>query len=330
MNSFAYFAPTSITDALKHFADSPGDTVFLAGGTDLITAMKQNLITPRRVISLRRIPELQGIRVASDQVRIGAATSLAELRKNPTITQYFPGLIQGIEGIGSPQMLNLGTLGGELCQWPRCWYFRNGFGLFGQWNGKHLVKEGDNRYHAVFGNDGPAAYVHPSRLAPVLMTMDAVLRTVSPKGETREISLMQFYRIPTQEGEPLTVLAPGELVTEVVLPLRERRNALYEVKHRSGLDWPYVSAAVAFDLEGGACTRSRVVLGHVAPIPWDVPEAAAVLDGKAVTNETAEEVAAVAVRGAKPLSGNGYKIPMLRAAVKRAVRLAAGLNPLEG
>jgi xanthine dehydrogenase YagS FAD-binding subunit len=214
-------------------------------------------------------------------------------------------------------------VGGDLCQRPRCWYFRNGYGLLAMQGETSLVRNGDNRYHAVLGNDGPALFVSPSSLGPVLLALGAEITATGPGGKTRKIPIEDFFHTPRTEKERETTLRPNEILTEIHVPIQGLKNATYEVRHRQGLDWPYATATVAFELEGGAARNCRVALGHVAPTPWLATAAARVLNGANVNESSAARCGEASVEGARALSGNGYKIQMIKAAVKRAALAAA-------
>lgn len=322
MKSFEYAAPKSLKEATALLSDSWGKTEILAGGTDLVTSLKQRLTQPERVVSLRNLAELRGIEVAGGGVRIGAMTTLGEVAGHPALKQH-NALIAAAQGVASPQLLSVGTVGGDLCQRPRCWYYRNGFGLLARQDGKSLVRDGDNRYHAIFGNDGPALFVCPSSLGPALVALDASFTVTGPGGKTRKIAAAEFFRAPKTESERETALKPNEILTAVVVPSRSLKSATYEVRHRHGLDWPYVTASIAFRLDGGKVADARIALGHVAPTPWVATAAAKTLNGSAPTEVQAAKAAETAVTGAKPLSGNAYKIQMVKAAVKRAILQAA-------
>ncbi len=322
MKSFEYAAPKTLKEATALLSDSWGKAEILAGGTDLVTSLKQRLTQPERVVSLRNIAELRGIEGAGGGVRIGAMTTLGEMAGHTALKQH-TALVAAAQAVVSPQLLSVGTVGGDLCQRPRCWYYRNGFGLLAQQDGKSLVRDGDNRYHAIFGNDGPALFVCPSSLGSALIALDASFTVTGPEGKTRKIAAAEFFRAPKTESERETALKPNEILTAVVVPSRSLKSATYEVRHRHGLDWPYVTASVAFRLDGGKVADAKVVLGHVAPTPWVATAAAKTLNGSAPTEIQAAKAADAAVTGAKPLSGNAYKIQMVKAAVKRAILEAA-------
>lgn len=319
MKSFEYAAPKTLDEATSLLGERWGETEVLAGGTDLITCMKQQIAAPRRLVSLKNIADLKGIRTEGKSVRIGATTTLGELAANSAVQEHFPALVAAAKGIMSPQLLSLGTVGGDLLQRPRCWYYRNGLGLMSD-----LVREGENGYHAIFGNDGKALYVHPSSLAPVLVALGANMIVAGAKGRKREVAAAKFFQTPKSEEERESTLKPNEILAAIDVPIRGLKNAIYEVRHRQTIDWPYVTAAVAFTLKGGSASDARVVLGHVAPIPWASQNAAKALNGAAISDGTSAKVGEAATQGARPLSKNEYKIQLVRVAVKRAVLAAGG------
>ncbi len=324
MKSFEYAAPKKLKDATALLDESWGKTEILAGGTDLVTSLKQRITTPNRVVSLKNISELKGIKSQKGGLRIGAMTTLGELSANADIRKNFPALVTAVNGIGSPQILSAGTVGGDLCQRPRCWYFRNGFGLFGKDGDTSLVPGGENRYHAIFGNNGPALFVSASSLGPALIALGASMTAAGPNGATRKIAAADFFRTPKRENERETVLKSNEILTEIFVPIAGLKNATYEVRHRHGLDWPYVTAAVAFRVRNGSVADTRVVLGHVAPVPWQAARVGKVLNGAKIDPVSATACGEAAAEGAKPLSGNTYKVQLVKTAVKRALLAAAG------
>lgn len=325
MKSFEYASPATTREAVQLLAARPGQAVVLAGGTDLLALMKDRIETPARVVSLTRLDELRGIaKEKAGGIRIGALATLDDLLGDATIAGEYPSLAQAAGGVASPQIRAVGTVGGDLCQRPRCWYYRSGFGLLAMRDGKSMVPEGDNRYHAILGNGGPAYFVHPSSLAPALLAMGARVRIVGPKGP-REVPLESFHRVPQKEGEREIALAQDEILTEILVPPPGgARCATYEVRERKALDWPLAAAAVALRVETGTIRSARVVLGHVAPSPWLSADAAGALAGQPAGEEAAEKAGEAAVRGARPLSRNAYKIRLARVAVKRAVLRALG------
>jgi xanthine dehydrogenase YagS FAD-binding subunit len=289
--------------------------------------MKDEITAPRRLVNIKGIQELHGVRVEKDQLSIGALTTLAEVAADAHVQRTYPVLAAAAGDAASPQIRNLATLGGNLCQRPRCWYFRTGHGLLAQdKDGKSLVLQGDNRYHAILGNDGPAYFVSPSTIAPVLIAYGATVGIVGPHG-AREIPVEKFFVTPRDQQQREHDLLPNEFVAEITLPSKPPsglRAGHYEVRQKEAFDWPYATAAVALVMNGSTINSARIVLGHVAPVPWLSAEAAQTLAGKAITPATAEAAAAAAVARARSLGHNTQKIHLARVAVKRAILQAAG------
>jgi xanthine dehydrogenase YagS FAD-binding subunit len=308
-----------------------GNASILAGGTDLLALMKDYVVTPQRLVNIKGIEQLRGISYQPRTgLRIGALTTIAELAEAKTELAAYPAILEAANEAASPQIRNLATVGGNMCQRPRCWYFRNGMGLYPKApNGKSMVLEGDNRYAAILGNDGPAYFVSPSTLAPVLIAYGAKIRLYSAKNSgsgVRELPLEKFFVIPRSENELEHEIKPGEMVMELVVPSPSPnlRVASYEVRQRAAFDWPLATATAALEMDGSTVRGARIVMGHVAPIPWVSPEAAGALDGKSITPENAEAAATAALAQAKPLSRNKYKITLAKVAVKRALLATQG------
>lgn len=325
MKAFEYASPREEAEVLGLLSDRWGRTEVLAGGTDLLVMLKKMLVTPDRVVNIKDVESLRGISADSAGVTIGATTTLDDLLASPELDEY-PAIKQAIAGISSQELQCQGTIGGELCRRPDCWYYRNGYGLLAK-NGR-LVSEGRNRYHAIFGNQGPARFVHPSRIAPALVALNARVRVIGPGEQDESILPLEFFfRTPKDEQQRETVLEPNQLLTHILLePAEGLASATYEVRHGEGPDNPLASAAAVLRLSGGVVQEANVVLGHVAPTPWTSPEAVRAILGRAVTHETAERAGDAAVERATPLSENGFKVQLARVAVKRAILLAAGLE----
>jgi len=330
MQAFEYARPSTLDQAVRLLA-APG-SIALAGGSDLLALMKDGIEAPRRVVALGGIAPLRGIRLDAAGLAIGALVTLDELSSHPEVRRQFKVVAEVAGHVAGPQIRNVGTVVGNLCQRPRCWYFRRGYGLLPEQAGRSMVVEGDNRYHAILGNDGPAYFVHPSTLAPLLIALGARLRVVragtgTGTGGERVIDLETFYRTPRSAGESEHVLAPGELVAEVLVPpLAGRLAWSYEVRQRQTLDWALASAAVVLSVTSGKVDTARVVLGQVAPVPWRAQAAEELLRGKALDAAVARDAGEAAVRGARPLSQNHYKIQLARVAVKRSLLAAAGIQ----
>jgi xanthine dehydrogenase YagS FAD-binding subunit len=319
MQAFEYASPTTVQAAIHLLANAKGEAAVLAGGTDLLSLMKDGVAKPARVVALQKIKELKRIEASASGLRLGALVTFDELIDHAEIKQHYPALVQAAQGVSSPQIRSVGTVGGDLCQRPRCWYYRLGYGLLATYQGKPLVPDGDNRYHAIVGNSGPAFFVSPSSLAPALFTLGAKVRLQGPEG-TRELEIDQFFVSPSSEAENEHAFKPHEILTEIVVPAASgMKMAIYEVRQKEALDWPLAAAAVALSMDGDTVRRARVVLGHVAPVPWPSPEAEQTLTGKTFVDELADEAGKTALSKATPLSKNAYKVQLARVAVKRAV-----------
>jgi xanthine dehydrogenase YagS FAD-binding subunit len=324
VQAFDYVSARDKAQAISLLAAAADKTEILAGGTDLLALMKDDVVAPRRLVNIKDIEELDGISFASDGMRIGALTTLAELVENTDVRKRYPALADALIGVASPQIRNLATLGGNLCQRPRCWYFRNRFGLLPKdERGNELVAAGENRYHAILGNSGPAKFVSPSTIVPILIAYRARIRIEGPKGR-RELALEDFFVTPRTDGAREHDVRPNEIVTEVLLPSASGVHAAhYEIRQKDAFDWPLAVAAVALRIQGSNVESARVVMGYVAPVPWPSPEAEGVLRGNPPNEETATKAAVAALAGARPLSQNGYKVQLARVAVKRAILKAA-------
>jgi xanthine dehydrogenase YagS FAD-binding subunit len=330
MQPLEYASPATREQAVRLLGTEPGRSAPLAGGSDLLALMKDGVETPKRLVNLKTIEGMTGVRAekGTGGLRIGALTTIDALSADAALAWDHPALAAAAGRVAGPQIRNVATVGGNLCQRPRCWYFRNGFGLLAVKDGKPMVPEGDNRFHAILGNDGPAYFVQPSTLAPLLVALGAQVTLFGPEGE-RRVDLEKFYRIPQKDDEREHDLRLGEILTEVLLPpvppaATGRRIASYEVRQRETLDWSLATASVVLEMDGVTVTRARVVLGQVAPIPWVAAETEEFLKGKAIDPAVADKAGEMAVQKARALSMNQYKIQLTRVAVKRALLMAVG------
>jgi xanthine dehydrogenase YagS FAD-binding subunit len=325
MRAFEYVSPHTRSQAISLLAASWGSTELLAGGTDLLALMKDNVITAKRLVNIKDIADLRGVSSTPQGLRVGALTTLAELADDPKVKADYPALSEALLEAASPQIRNMATLGGNLCQRPRCWYFRNGFGLLPKdESGKELIAGGENRYHAILGNQGAAKFVSPSTLAPILIAYGATIRLEGAKGK-RELPLEKFFVIPKSGNEREHDLRPNEIVTEILLPPAGGvKAAHYEVRQKEAFDWPLVVAAAALNMKGSNLQSARIVLGYVAPVPWPSAQAEQALVGKPVNKEVAQRAAEAALEKASPLSHNAYKVRLAKVAVTRAILKASG------
>jgi xanthine dehydrogenase YagS FAD-binding subunit len=321
MKAFEYASPTTAEDAVSALAGSTSAEA-LSGGTDLISRMKDYVSSPDRVVYLKDVKALAGITERPGGVEIGAGTRLVDVVASSVIRDRYPALRQASLEVGTPQIRNMATVGGNLLQRPRCWYFRGGFGLLGIKDGKSLVRGGDNRYHSIFLTDGDALFVSPSSLAVPLIALGAEATILGPKG-TRTVAVEKLYRVPKSNDDRELTVAPGELLLKVSIP-SAGKNGSYEVRQKQSHDWPLVMAAVNLKMDGDKVRDSRVVLYGVAPIPWRSEAAEKAIQGQAVSTESASAAALAATQGAKPLSMNAYKVALAGTAVKRALLDAVG------
>ncbi len=321
MYPFEYANPTTVKDAVALLGASWSDANILAGGTDQMNLMKDDLHQPKRLVNIKSIKALGGISRSGAGIRIGATVTSDELMENGIVRAELPALVAAARGIGSQQIRNMGTVAGDLCQRPRCWYFRNGFGLLGNAGGKDLVTAGQNEFHAIFPK-GAAKFVSASSYAPALVALGASVTIVGPSG-SRKVSVADFFLAPSSGDQREIDLKPNEIVTEILIPSGGMKNAIYEVRQKEGLDWPLVAAAVALKMKGATIESAQVVLGHVGPTPVVSAAAAAALAGKSMSEDVAAAAGAAAAQGAMPLSGNVYKVDLVKVAVKRAL-LAVG------
>jgi xanthine dehydrogenase YagS FAD-binding subunit len=324
MKNFTYYRPTTAEAAVGLLDARWGTSELLAGGTDLLDLQKEYVAKPDKVVSLSSVRGLSSIDETPAALALGAGLKLAEMAAHATLRKECPALTVAAGDIGGPQIRNMGTLGGNLCQRNRCWYFRDEHvNCLLKGGDKCFALDGENRYHAVFTKGHQCVIVHPSTLAPALIALGATAEVLGPNGK-RTVALDKFFNAPTGPTEREHLLAPNEVVLTVSIPREGRKNASYEVRHKQSYDWPLVQAAVAFKLDGDKASDVRVVLGHAAPRPYVAEAAAKSLEGKAITEATASAAGEAATEGAKPLSQNAYKLRLIAVAVKRALLTAAG------
>jgi xanthine dehydrogenase YagS FAD-binding subunit len=332
MNSFAWKPATSVRDAAETATAITAETmtgaiegpaaIVKAGGIDLLDLMKERLLTPTSLIDLHSVPGLDTVTQDTDgSVRIGAMTTLAELAGHSLIRRYYPALADAAGTSASPQIRNVATLGGNLLQRPRCWYFRSAAYHCLRKGGSHcFALDGENQYHAIFSNR-PCAIVHPSTTATVLVALDAAIVLAGPD-EVRRVALRDFFVASDRDIHRENDLRPHEILTEIMLsPVTGgTRMAHLRYSEKQAFDWPLADVAVRLELASdGVCKTARVVLGAAAPIPHRAESAAAILIGKRIDGNVAAAAARAALDGATPLSDNAYKLPLFETLVRRAL-----------
>ena len=324
MKAFEWANATSVDDAVKllgpyleqETVDPDERPRPMGGGQDLLTTMKAYITRPSRVVNLKTVAGLNGIAATPDGgLRIGALVTLTQLAAHPLVAKGYPGLVEAVHAIATPQIRNLGTVGGNLGQRPRCWYFRlEDVACTKKGGTVCYAKGGENKYHAILATDGPCVIVHPSDLAPMLTALGATVNVTGPGGR-RAVPIGRFFHLPA-DGSVRTenVLAAGDVVTDLVLPPPAGRSTYLKFKERESLDFAMASVAAVASPAGVS-----LVLGGVAPIPWRCAAAEAFLKGKALDEASIARAATLATDGAKPLAHNGYKVPLTQALVRRAL-----------
>jgi len=324
MNRFAFAEPSSVRDASELLADTTRRALPIAGGVDLLGELKERLVEPDLLVNLKSIRELDSIRFDSDgTLRLGALATLSAVAGHERIRRDYPAIAQAAASVGSPEIRNVGTVGGNLCQRPRCFYYRSALH-------KCLKKGGDvcfttlgnSRYHAVLGG-GPSYIVHPSDLAPALVACEARILIAAPSGR-KDVPLQTFYVLPSVRLDHETILRAGEIVTEVVVPATSSaaagaRSLFLKIREKESFDFALASVAASLKFDGETCRSARIVLGGVAPVPWRSEEAEREVAGRSIDVPVAGRAAEAALRNAAPLPHNGYKVPLATALVRRAL-----------
>jgi xanthine dehydrogenase YagS FAD-binding subunit len=327
VKAFAYVNPANEKDAVAALKVD-GVALPLAGGQDLLARMKDYVTDVDRIVNVKNALDTKIVATAEGGLRIGAAVKIVDLAANPQVRRLYPAITEAAGLVGTPQIRNQGTVGGNINQRPRCWYFRNEeFVCYKKGGSRCFAVNGENQYHAIFGNEGPSHIVHPSSLAVPCVAYGAKFRVVGPSGE-REIAASEYFTLPTlQNVLKENVLGDEELLTDVILPAPGNlKTGHYEVRYKQSRDWPLAFTTVLLRMNGNTIQSARVVLGAVAPVPWRSEDAERALVGKPLNEEAAIAAGEAAVKAAKPLSGNAYKIQIAKTAVKRAVMQAAGMK----
>jgi xanthine dehydrogenase YagS FAD-binding subunit len=325
MRAFSYVNPTNERDAVAALSPEFEKSQPIGGGQDLLARMKDYITQPDRVVNVKGALE-SSVTPANGGLRIGAAVKMVDLAEHAVVARMYPAITAAAIEVGTPQIRNQGTVGGNLNQRPRCWYFRNEeFACLKKGGDRCFSVTGENQFNAILGG-GPSFIVHPSSLAVPMVAYGATFRLVGPKGE-RLVPAADYFTPPSQNVRTENVLAPNELLTHVILPAPGNlKSGHYEVRYKTSHDWPIAFATVLLAMNGTRVQAARVVMGAVAPIPWRSPAAEQALAGKTITEETAAAAAEAALQDARPLRQNAYKIQVAKTAVKRAILRAAGIQ----
>ena len=325
MKAFAYVNPTNEKDAVAALSPQIEQSMPIGGGQDLLARMKDYVTQPDRIVNIKGALEAT-VTPVNGGLRIGAAMKMVDLAEHADVLRLYPALAAAAIEVGTPQIRNQATVGGNLNQRPRCWYFRNEeFVCFKKGGDRCFSPAGENQFHAILGG-GPSFIVHPSSLAVPSVAYGATFRLTGPKGE-RMVPASEYFTLPRQNVRTENVLAPDELLTHVILPAPGNvKSGHYEVRYKASHDWPIAFATVLITLSGATVRSATVVMGAVAPIPWRSREAEQALVGKTITEETAAAAAEAALKDARPMGQNAYKVDVAKTAVKRAILRAAGIR----
>ncbi len=319
MDNFSYSRPATLREAATLLERERGKVALIAGGTDLLGELKDKLASPARLVTIRHLKDLQGIRPARGGLSIGAATLLADVVESTAVQQQAPLLAMAAGKVGTPQIRNMGTIGGNICQRPRCWYYRNNYPCFKHGGTVCFSATGENDYHAIL-EGGPSFIVHPSDTAPALVALGATVR-IATRGRERTVPISQFFVTPRQDPRRENILLPDEIVTAIEVPNAPAGSAAVYIKEmvREVWDFALCSVAAMVTVRNGVVQEARIVLGGVAPIPYRALKAEAAITGRPLDDASASAAGAAAVDGARPLAKNGYKVPLTQAVVKRAL-----------
>ena len=307
--------------ALSSDARQHGRVVsFAGGGSDVLALVKERVVSPDVIVSLKSIRGFDRVAPDGNGLSIGGLITLDALSRDPAVRRQYSVLAEAAESVATPQIRNVGTLAGNLCQRPWCWYYRNGFPCFKAGGNQCFSVSGENQFHAIFGG-GPSYIVHPSDTAPALVALDAAFRISGPSGD-RTVPAADFFVLPRQNAAAENVLANDEVLTSVQVPAARAgtRSVYAKVLDREAWTHAVVSAAIVLQMDGPICRFARVVLGGVAPIPWRLPDVEQALTGQPITEETAARAGDLAIAGARPLAKNAYKLPLTKNLVRRTIR----------
>ena len=326
MKAFAYVNPANEKEAVAALK-TDGIAMVIGGGQDLLARMKDYIDSPDRLVNIKGL-DATVTATPDGGLKIGSAVRIVDLFEHAQVAKLYPAIVHAAGEVGTPQIRHQGTVGGNVNQRPRCWYYRNEeFVCFKKGGSRCFAVNGENQYHAIFGNEGPSHIVHPSSLAVPFLAYGARFRVFGPKGE-REIAAADYFTMPTlQNVLKENVLEDEDILTHVILPAPGNvKSGHYEVRYKQSHDWPLAFTTVVLTMNGNTIASARVVLGAVAPIPWRSKAAEAALAGKPLNEQTAAAAGEAAVSEAKPMSGNAYKVQIAKTTVKRAVLAAAGIK----
>jgi xanthine dehydrogenase YagS FAD-binding subunit len=323
MPNFSYVRIRSLKEATEHLS-SDGARVH-AGGTDLLGCLRDNVFVAKKIVSITGLKNLRGIEETKEGgLRIGALTTITEIADSKKVRDRYPALAKAASEVASPQLRNQGTVAGNLCQKPRCWYYRGEFHCLRKGGSTCYAYQGENQFHCIFGSGGICYITHPSDTAPALVAYQATLRIVGPKG-TRLLPIEKFYVLPSQDVRKETVLKSNEILTEILLPPQPKGvlSSYRKVRARQSWDFALAGVALALKLKEDRVEKARVVLSGAAPIPWRSKEAEQVLTGNALNTDTITRAVNAALKKAETLEKNSYKIPLFKGMLEEELQAIA-------
>jgi xanthine dehydrogenase YagS FAD-binding subunit len=327
MKAFEFVNASDLKSASAALGRDPERAKLLAGGIDLLSELKERIIEPDRVVNIKSVPGLTLVKLDARGLSLGPLVTLTEIEKHAAIRRDYTALAESAASVASPQIRNVGTIGGNLCQRPRCWYYRDEAIKCVKKGGSRCYavdQDGDNKYNAILGG-GPSFIVHPSDCATALVALGATVSYLDAAGKQHTVPAEEFFILPRVNPRKENVLNHGDIVTGITIPALAKgtRSAYVKFKEKDSMDWAISAAAVRTLTDASGIIRDvRVVLGGVAPTPWRSKEAEAVLKGRKYTPQLATQAAEAALRGAHPLSKNAYKVPLTRVILRRAVAQA--------
>jgi xanthine dehydrogenase YagS FAD-binding subunit len=322
MPKFSYVRPEKIEQAVSQLQE--GDAAVHAGGTDLLGCLRDGIMRSRKIVSISGLQKMAEIAETADGgLRIGALATITRIAENPLVLKKFPGLARAASEVASPQLRNQGTLGGNLCQKPRCWYYRGEFHCLRKGGDRCYAVNGENQFHAVFGHDNICVITHPSDTAPVLSVLGARVRVAGPGG-VRTIPVADLHVLPRDDVRAETVLKQGDIITHIDIPAPPAGlyTSYRKIRARRAWDFALAGAALALVMDGDRVARASVCLSGAAPIPWRCPGAEEVLAGNQLSDDIVARAARAAVSGVSPLRENAYKVAMIRGMLDEELRKA--------
>lgn len=318
MKKFEFVTTNSVQSVLETLSEYPDTTMVHAGGVDLVGELKHYTAQPDILIDISEIEDLKYIADNANGTTLGASAKLIDIIHHDGIHQKHRALQEAASVVGSPQIRNMGTIGGNMCQRPRCWYYREeAYPCLKKGGEECFTVAGRNRNHCILGGS-PCFIVHPSDCAPALIALNASVTLQDAEGK-RDMPLEDFFTLPEHEVTTENVLKPGEMLTYLHIPPHGMKSTYVKFREKEGFDWAMASCAAAMELSGKTCQNARVVLGGVAPIPWRVKDVESYLQGKEITEAVAQQAGEMAVEDAMPLTENKYKVPLTKTIVKQTL-----------